>query len=176
VIRSVLIAVAAGALLGAVVGGLSARLAMRLVALLTEGPPFTLYGAEVGVITLDGTVSLMTTTAIPGVFAGLLYAAVRGVLPSSRRALAFAGLSTVLLGAVFFRDDEFELFQPPLLAAALFLPFFPLFGFMLATLVERIDPQPAKAQTRNDRLVVVCPAVIGTAAMLVHLVTLARSG
>jgi hypothetical protein len=169
----VLIGLAAGALVGAVVGGLAARVAMRLVALLTEGPVFTLNGAEVGVITLDGTLSLMVTTAIPGAFAGLLYVTVRSALPSSHRALAFAGLSTLLMGAVFFRDDEFELFEPRLLAAALFLPFFPLFGFTLATVVERLDPQPAKDWTRNARLVIAALVAVGTAAMFIHLATLA---
>lgn len=169
----VLVAVFSGAVVGAVVGGLGGRLAMRLTAVSTEGPPFTLTGNEVGVVTLDGTLSLVADTAKAGALAGLLYAAVRWALPSSHRALVFAPLVLLLLGGLFLSDTEFKLFDPPLLTAAFFLPLFPVFGLGLAGLVERVNPQPPKRWTRNGQIVVAAVAALGLAVMLRNLVELA---
>ena len=150
----VVAAVFSGAVVGAVVGGVGGRVAMRLTAASTEGPPFTLTGNAVGVVTLGGTLSLMAGTVKVGVLAGLLYAAVRWALPSSHRALVFALLALLLLGGLFLSDTEFEQFRPPLLTAAFFLPVFPVFGLGLAALVERLDPQPPKRWTPNGQRVV----------------------
>ena len=49
--------------------------------------------------------------------------------------LAGAAAGAVLLpGGVFLGDTEFEACDPPLLAAALFLPVFPLCGLVVAAL------------------------------------------
>ena len=54
----------AGAVVGAVVGGLAGRVEMRLIAVWTEPlTSVTLTGNRVGAITLDGTLSLMASTA-----------------------------------------------------------------------------------------------------------------
>lgn len=138
--RFVLVSVLGGVLVGVVVGGLGSRLSMRLTAALTDGPAFTLTGAEVGVVSLDGTLSLLVSAAQAGAIAGLFYAAARWTLPAERRSLAIAVLFLLLPGGAFMGDDEFRLFTPSLLTVALFLPLFPAGAFALDTIVERIDP------------------------------------
>ena len=171
--RGVVVAILCGAVVGVVVGGLGGRLAMRLTAVWTDGPAFTLTGAEVGAVTVGGTLSLLGSTAQAGGLLGLLYALVRPTLPSSRRAVVFAGLALVLPGGLFLGDEEFKLFDPSLVAAVLFLPLFPLAGVALAPLVERLDPGPSTSWTRNRRLVVAVLAVVGFAIMLRNLAELA---
>lgn len=146
---------------------------MRLTAMWTEGPTFTLTGAEVGEVTLGGTLSLLGSTALAGAIVGLLYAVVRWTLPSSHRAGAFALLALLLPGGALLGDDEFELFDPSLLTAALFLPVFPIGGLGLAWSVERLDPQPPRRWTRNGRLMVATVALLGLAVLLRNLVELA---
>ena len=103
----------------------------------------------------------------------MLYAAVRWALPSSHRALAFALLALLLPGGPLLSDTEFELFDPPLLAAAFFLPVVPVFGLALAAVVERLDAQPPRRWTRNGRLAVAALAALGLAVMLRNVVELA---
>ena len=173
VLRSLVVAVGAGAAAGAVVGGLGSRVSMRLIAVWTDGPPFTLTGADVGEVTLGGTLSLVGSATQAGAILGLLYAGVRWALPPTNRAATFALLSLLLPGGAFLGDTEFDAFDPPLLAAALFLPVFPLCGLAVAALVERLDPQPAAEWTRNRRLVVAGVAAVGLAVALRNLARLA---
>ncbi len=85
---------------------------MRLTAAWTDGPPFTLTGAEVGEMTLGGTLSLLGSTAQAGTIVGLLYAVVRSALPSSHRAGVFALLALLLPGGLILGDDELKRFEP----------------------------------------------------------------
>ncbi len=171
--RSVLVAVFAGALVGAVVGGLGGRIAMRLIAVWTEGPFFTLGGDEVGVVSLEGTLTLMGKTAQAGIIVGVFYAVIRRALPPRHRAAGFALLVLLLLGGVFLTDTEFRLFEPSLLAAALFLPLFPAVGFGVSALTEKLDPRPERNWERSGKVAVGLIALVGLAAMLANLVDLA---
>lgn len=171
--RSVFVAVLGGAVVGAVVGGLGGRIAMRLTAMWTDGPLFTITGAEVGDVSLDGTLSLVGSAAQGGAIAGLLYAVLRPALPSTHRAGVFALLAVVFAGGAFLGDDEFDLFDPPLLTAALFLPLFPIGAVALSPLVERLDPQPPRAWTGRGRIVVAAVALAGIAIMARNLAALA---
>jgi len=164
--RSVLVALLCGAAVGVVVGGLGGRVSMRLVAVLTDGPGFTLTGAEVGEVTLGGTLSLLGSAAQVGVIGGALYAVLRSVLPSAQRASVFALLALLLPGGLLLGDEEFKLFDPSLLTAALFIPLFPAFGFALSAAVERLDPRSPGEWTRNRRLVVAFVALLGLAVLL----------
>jgi hypothetical protein len=146
---------------------------MRLTAIWTEGPFFTLTGAEVGEVSLDGTLSLIGSAAQASVIVGIFYAAVRWALPPDRAPSVFALLTFLLPGGIFFGDDEFELFDPSLLTAALFVPLFPLGGFALAALVERFDPRPPREWTRNGRVTVAAIGVVGLALILRNVVRLA---
>jgi len=168
----VTIAVLSGAVVGAVVGGLGGRLAMRLTAAWTDGPPFTLTGAEAGEMTLGGALSLLGSTAQAGTIVGLLYAVVRSALPSSHRAGVFALPALLLPGGLILGDDELKHFEPPLLTAALFLPMFPVGGLALAAMVERLDVRPTTRWTPRRQFVVAAMALLGLGVMLRNLIEL----
>ena len=135
------VAVLAGALVGAVAGGLGSRLSMRLIREWTDGPPVTLTGAIVGQASLEGTLQLVQDGAVLGIFAGLVYAAFRWVLPPGRRTLTAALLALLLPGGAILTDTEFELFTPSLLTAALFVPIFPIGAVALDAIVHRLVPR-----------------------------------
>lgn len=113
----------AGAAAGALIGGIGARLAMRIVALLGEGTPSFSVGGTLGILLMG---------AILGAIAGLGFALVRWLLrlrtneetSSLRNILAGAGYGVALSALVvlpFFMAPTGELsLAPPLVGAALF--------------------------------------------------------
>ena len=140
--------VAVGAVAGFVVLGLGSRLSMRLIAVWTDPhTSVTLNGAVIGEKTLDGTLRLALQGAISGAVLGLGYVLVRRWLPEPRAAW-FALVTLLLPGGALLGDSEFELFDPPLLAALLFLPVFPLYGAAAAAGTERLAPAPPDAGER----------------------------
>jgi hypothetical protein len=152
----------AGAVVGAIVGGLGSRLSMRLIREWTEGPPVTLTGAIVGQVSLDGTLQLVQDGAVLGIFAGLVYAAFRWVLPPGRRTLTAALLALLLPGGAILTDTEFEEFTPSLLTAALFVPIFPVGAVALDAIVQRLVPRGA-GWSRAARVAFVVFLVAGLA-------------
>ena len=87
-LRSVAAALAVGGLVGLVVAGGGARLAMGLIALADDREDFgsiTGSGAFVGEITFGGTVAVLVTSLALGILGALLYVAVRSWLPASGR-------------------------------------------------------------------------------------------
>lgn len=146
-LRTCAIGVSAGAIAGVLVGGLGGRLAMRILAA-TSGDSVqgALTDAEerVGDITLSGTLGLVIFIGIfGGIAGGLLFMALRRWLPN--RAW-MAGLAIGMLLLFIARADpldpksvDLEILSPELLAVALFLVLFPLYGMVLASLVARFD-------------------------------------
>ena len=156
--QAALVGVGVGAATGFVLLGLGSRLAMRLIAVWTDPRVLvTLNGAVVGETTLEGTLRLALQGGISGAVLGLGYVLVRRWLPEPRT-WWFALVMLLLPGGVLLGDSEFELFHPPLLAALLFLPVFPLYGFATALGVERLAP-PELAPARPPL------AVTGLAAL-----------
>ncbi|TRW44170.1 hypothetical protein [Georgenia yuyongxinii] len=148
-VRSVLVAVAVGGSGGLVVGGLGARTAMRLIAVAEPAEltgARTLSGGVIGELTWSGTADVLMAGLVVGVLGGLLYLAVRGALPRRERARAalFAAFLVLVPGAVFSRDSEFRMLERPLLALAVFLPVFVLYGLLVALVVERYAPAPER--------------------------------
>ena len=159
--------------MGAVVGGLVGRVAMRLIAIWTEPlTQVTLTGNRVGEITLGGTLDLMLSTAEFGALLGLVYVAIRRWLPPSNRPLSYAAFTLVVPGGIFLGDKEFELFDPPLLAAVLFLPAFPLCGLALAALIERVTPSTITRPSGRSQIVLGAVLAIGLAAAVTNLARL----
>jgi hypothetical protein len=146
-LRTCAIAVSAGVVAGVLVGGLGGRLAMRILAA-TSGDDVqgALTDAEerVGDITVGGTLGLVIFVGIlGGIVGGLVFMMLRRWLPN--RAW-MAGLAIGLLLLFIARADpldpksvDLEILSPELLAVALFLALFPLYGMVLASLVARFD-------------------------------------
>jgi len=106
-LRSVAAALAVGALVGLIVAGGGARLAMGLIALADDRQDFgsiTGSGAFVGEITFDGTVAVLVTGMALGIFGAFVYVALRSWLPASGR---YRNLVFVLIVLGFgLRDDR----------------------------------------------------------------------
>lgn len=115
------IGLAAGAVAGILIGGVGARVAMRVVALLGEGQPS---------FTLDGTLLILIMGAVLGTLGGLGFALLRWALRLGKKTsplrnlaagAAYGGVLAVLVAVPFFRAPEGELsLAPPLVGAALF--------------------------------------------------------
>ena len=75
----------AGLIVGLFVAGIGGRLAMRLATLLEPGTigSFTENAAEIGVISLGGTLSVITIGIVAGAAAGVLWVIVRTWLPGA---------------------------------------------------------------------------------------------
>jgi hypothetical protein len=113
-VRTIVVVIATGAAVGAVILGVGGRVAMHAFALATAG---------VGGFTFGGTMTVVGAGAAFGVLAAVLYAAARLILPRRRpaRGLLFAALFAALCvpGIRPPRPLTFLLFVPLLFAAGL---------------------------------------------------------
>lgn len=135
-----------GALLGGVIGGVGSRLAMRIMAMTSpHARGFeTDFGATVGAITPSGTIFLLIAGGLVGVFGGLVYLAVRRLLPG-RGWIKGALFGVVLLaigGRILLVPDnpDFLILDPLGLAVAMFAALPLLFGLALVPLAEWLEP------------------------------------
>ena len=168
-VRSIAIAVSAGATAGVLVGGLGSRLAMRIMAA-TSGDEaqgaITEADEVVGRITVGGTLGLVLFVGVGlGSLAALLYLLVRRWLPWP--AWLSGLLFGVLLLAVFGRDDpvdpnnpDFTILSPKWLAVALFTLLLPLYGLVLGSLVARLEAGYPTLSTRPKVLVAYAPLLL----------------
>ena len=140
-----------GAAAGALIGGIGARLAMRVVALLGEGAPS---------FSIGGTLGILLMGAVLGAIGGLGFALVRWILrlrtssesSSLRDVLAGAGygaILSVLTVLPFFLSPTGELsLASPLVGAALF-GWIPLaYGLALGIATPRLERRMAVADHR----------------------------
>lgn len=153
--REIGIAALAGALAGVLVGGLGSRVAMRISGAMSDqarvGLATTDNGNFLGDITLGGTLALVIFAGfIPGVTAGIFYAAARPWLrPLGRWAgLAFGMALLAAMGSLVLDpfNIDFRKFGVPIVNVALFALLFPLFGIahmLLADTMERRMPRTA---------------------------------
>lgn len=130
---------------GLVVGGLGARLAMRLSAMAADDSRIgmiTENGNVVGVITTEGTLALLLFVGlVAGLSTGLILFVLRTVLPG--RALPL-WVSLVLLGvasplAIDPANADFTIVGNRGLNVAMFAALFPAFGFGSVWIAERFD-------------------------------------
>jgi hypothetical protein len=135
-----------GALLGGVVGGAGSRLAMRIMAMTSRNARGfeTDFGATVGTITPSGTIFLLIAGGLVGVFGGLIYLAVRRLLPG-RGWIKGALFGVVLLGIggrvlVVPDNPDFRILRPDGLAVAMFAALPLLFGLAFVPLSESLEP------------------------------------
>jgi hypothetical protein len=146
--RELGVAAVAGALAGVLVGGLGGRVAMRISGAMSDqarvGLAVTDNGNLLGDITLGGTIALVIFAGlIPGVLAGIFYAAARPWLrPLGRWAgLAFGMALLAAMGSLVLDpfNIDFRKFGVPIVNVALFALLFPLFGIAHMLLTETIE-------------------------------------
>ena len=148
----VVIGVLASIAAGIVVGGIGARLIMRILAMVNEEKAgvMTGNGNISGEITAGGTLGIIIFVGLAsGVIGGLVYVVIRRWLPSGSLLkgvvfglvlLCFSSITPPGLATLFDPDNvDFELFGPRQLSVGLFLLLFPLYGVVASLFIERYD-------------------------------------
>lgn len=167
---SILVAVAAGVVAGALVGGVGGRLAM-LVLRLTSPDALdgmtTDDGFEIGVVTFD-TVGLIMGLAALGAVNGGLYAILRRGIPNRLRLAVWTVFGATAGGAQIIHDDgvDFTVLEPLLLAIVMFIVLPGLASAAVVLLAERwmaLEP----FGTRRLTLTLVIVAGLGTLGSLI---------
>ena len=168
-----LVGAAAGAIAGLLVGGIGGRLAMLLLRVTS---PDDVIGAvsddgfEIGVVSAD-TLQLALGMAMFGGINGVLYAALRGAIPTRLRLPLWTLLAMAGVGAAVIHDDgvDFTLIEPAPLAIALFIALPGLAAAVVVVLVERwADHEPFA--DRRLAVGLVLGALLGTFAVAFALV------
>jgi hypothetical protein len=165
-LRTLAAATAAGVASGIVVGGIGGRLAMGLLA--AQNPEdhgrLTDDGFVMGQFTVSGTINLIGATYFLGLFAALVYLALRGLLigPLWFQVASMALGAGVVVGALLVSPDgvDFTLLDPPLLPIALFVAIPVLCVAMLASLAHWFLRPHSWWATGDLRLVVGLTAVL----------------
>jgi hypothetical protein len=149
VLRSVAATLAVGAVVGLVVAGGGARLAMGLIALADDREDFgsiTGSGAFVGEITLGGTVAVLVTGMALGILGAFLYLVLRSWLPARAgyRSLVFV---LIVLGLGLFvtidGNQEDFVFLNTAVSILSFTAVLVLYGLLVPPLVDGLAPRTA---------------------------------
>jgi hypothetical protein len=165
-VRTLAAVTAAGVASGIVVGGIGGRLAMGLLAARNpqEHGRLTDDGFVMGQFTLSGTVNLIATTYFLGLFASLVYLALRGLLigPLWFQVTSMGVGAGVVVGALLVSPDgvDFTVLDPPLLPVALFVTIPTLCVATLAWLAHVFLRRGSWFATGDLRLVVAATAVL----------------
>jgi hypothetical protein len=148
-LRSPAVALGVGALVGLVVAGGGARLAMRLIALADDREDFGLStegGDTVGEVTLEGTLFVLFTGLVLGTVGAFLYLALRRWLPGRPllRSLSFAlvilgfGLTATVNG----NEADFE-FVNTVVSILSFAAVLLVYGMLVPPLIDLLAPRKA---------------------------------
>ncbi len=131
-----------GALAGVVVGGVIARLSMRVVALL--------LGTS-GSFSLEGTVGILIIGGVFGVIFGALYPLLRPIFPMARlwQGAVYGALWSLLVAIPFFNPEGELALISPWIGAALFVPIPILQGVGTAWLYAQVEQRMAGAPERS---------------------------
>lgn len=153
-LRAMAVGMLPGALAGLIAGGAGSRLAMRVMAVTSSAAvqgTETEFGATVGEISLGGTLFLLILGTVLGGAGGLMFMAIRGLLPWRGRAagLAFGLLLLAAFGRLIIDPNnfDFDVLDPASLAVAMFAAIFVVYGLLLVPLLERLEPAIRRAPT-----------------------------
>jgi hypothetical protein len=146
-LRTLVAATGVGALVGLVVGGGGSRLAMGLIALADDREDFgsiTGSGAFVGEITLGGTLAVLATGMVLGIFGAGAYVALRAWLPAraAYRTLVFV---LIVLGLGMFAaiegNQEDFVFLNTAVSIASFAVVLLVYALAVPPLIDRFSPR-----------------------------------
>jgi hypothetical protein len=149
VLRSLAAALGVGALVGLVVAGGGSRLAMGLIALADDREDFgaiTGSGAFVGEITLGGTLAVLATGMVLGVFGAGAYVALRAWLPGRALYRTLVFVLMVLGFGLFVTIDgnqEDFVFLNTALSIGSFAVVLLLYALLVPPLVDRFAARTA---------------------------------
>lgn len=147
--------VLAGAVWGALLGGVGGRIVMRLIFLFDRSKD----GAETdfgtaGEITFGGTLTLAILCTIAGATGGAIYVAVRRWLPWPSPAMGgvFFGLLMIFgPGVIFLGEVDLQIFEPAVPIFLMFVALAVLYGVSVVWLTDRLHPpRPVKPGQRMD--------------------------
>ena len=139
--RPVAAVTVAGALTGAVIGGIGGRLAMFILRL-TSDPALRGLNTDddftIGIFS-GATLFLVIFTTLLGIIGGLVYLVIRGWLPERGRPWLFGTLTGIVGGATVIRPGgiDFTLLQPLGLAVAMFVVLPTAYGVATSLLADR---------------------------------------
>ena len=155
----------AAAVAGFVVGGLGGRLVMRILAQTSDAAlkgVDTENGNNIREFTLGGTLGLVAFLTLFSAAGGAAYIALRRWMPSNHRALTFGVMAIGFPGAVIIdpNNKDFRILDPKLLSVLLFVALMFGFGWLLATVHERIEPLWLRARLRGPGVLVFAPFLV----------------
>ncbi len=139
-LRSVVEGLAAGILAALIVGGLGGRALMRIIALMSRSHygEITHDNAVVGLVTLDGTLNLMSQMVFYGVPGAVLYGVFGRWIPGTgwRRGLLFGGFLLLDSHPAVLEPDNYEFHRYIALGLSLglFALLIPLYGLVIVPL------------------------------------------
>jgi len=168
--RWVLAGLAAGAVVGFVIGGIGGRLAMFVLRLTSPDSVVGLTsddGFTIGKFDLSDTMNLVMGVTMLGGIVGVLYAALRGGIASRLRLPLWVVFWTVFSGMSVIHADgvDFTALEPRELSVALFLVLPAVAAAAIVLLVERWDAGSGWGRRQAGRAAV--PAVLATFALIV---------
>ncbi len=157
--RSLAGVVAAGALLGLLIGGVCGRLAMFMLARLSpeaEGVESD-DGFVMGQFTLSGSLNLLLVGTVIGTIGGGIYFVLRSLMIGPRwfQILSIAGGAAVVAGSGLVHSDgvDFTLLHPALLAIVVFIAIPGLYAALLTVVAERWIAPDGIFSTGSNRIV-----------------------
>ncbi len=138
----VAVGLVAGSLAGALIGGIGGRIVMLILRLASPVAPSGLIsddGFEIGAFNLGPSLRLYAGMALLGAVNGLVYAALRQLLPRRGRILFWSVFSAAVGGSQFVHTDgvDFVLLDPKWFAIASFVLLPGIAAGIVAALVER---------------------------------------
>jgi hypothetical protein len=164
-LRRLAATVAAGAVIGLLVGGVGGRLAMMLLARLNPSATGVTSddGFRIGQFTLSSTMGLLIVTTAIGVLGGVIYVVVRSLMIGPRwfQVLSISLGPAIVVGSMLVSPDgvDFTLLRPVPLAIALFVAIPGLYAVLLTVLAERWL-EPDGWFMRGPRVMVLAPLVL----------------
>jgi hypothetical protein len=153
-VRGMAVGMLPGAIAGVIAGGIGSRVAMRVMAATSSAAvqgSETEFGATVGEFSVGGTLFLLIAGAVLGSAGGLIFMAIRSLLPWSgwAKGLAHGLLLLGVFGRLIIDPDnvDFVVLDPAPLAVGMFAAIFILYGVLLVPTLEHVEDSIRRTPT-----------------------------